>query len=122
VSTPTRPEKISVKEAVKALTPKKLLDPDDRNRFSQLLLEHGEKHLQDYAVVASSKSSPSSKTKASRTRTSTAGSPPTTTQWAQSRKRPHHPKRPSVQIYSRNLLQVSTWARLKEDFIFVHDL
>jgi len=101
VSTPTRPEKISAKEAVQALTPKKLLDPDDRNRFSQLLLEHGEKHLQDWAVVASSKSSPSSKTKSSRTHAST-GASPTTTQWAQSRKRPHqHPKRPSVQIYEK---------------------
>lgn len=101
VSTPTRPEKISAKEAVQALTPKKLLDLDDRNRFSQLLLEHGEKHLQDFAVVASSKASPSSTTKTSRARTSTSSSP-TKTQWAQSRKsRSHHPKRPSVKIYDK---------------------
>ena len=103
VSTPTKPDKVSIKEAVQALTPKKLLDPDDRNRFSQLLLEHGEKHLQDWAVVASSKSFPASKNTSSRTHSGSSTSTlPTTTQWAQqSRKRPHHPKRPSVQIYEK---------------------
>lgn len=108
VSTTTRPEKkISVKEAVQSLTPKKLVDLDERNRFSQLLLEHGEKHLQDWAVVASSKASPSSTSQKSRSRshaTSSSSTSPTATQWAQSRKSKsgqHHPKRPSVKIYEK---------------------
>ena len=97
------PEKISIKEAVQSMTPKKLLDPDERNRFSQLLLEHGEHHLQDWAVIASSKSFPSSMIKASRSLNGASiPGAATTTQWAQqSRKRPHHPKRPSVQIYEK---------------------
>lgn len=49
--------KVSMKEAVKALYPPKsgrwMSDRNtDRSRFSALLLDHGEKHLQDWAVIA----------------------------------------------------------------------
>lgn len=54
--------KLSMKEAVKALYPPKAgryfemrgssTSGVDRTRFSTLLLEHGEKHLQDWAVIA----------------------------------------------------------------------
>lgn len=44
-----------VKEALKVLHPlSHHVEVRYRNRFSQLLLEHGEQHLQDWAVVASS--------------------------------------------------------------------
>ena len=44
-----------LKEAVKVLhPPSHHVEVRYRNRFSQLLLEHGEQHLQDWAVVASS--------------------------------------------------------------------
>jgi factor associated with neutral sphingomyelinase activation len=49
--------KVSIKEAVKALYPPKTSffgvdQRKDRSRFSTLLLEHGEKHVQDWAVIA----------------------------------------------------------------------
>ena len=48
--------KLSIKEAAKALYPPRTSHwerrPDDRNRFSTLLLDHGEKHIQDWAVIA----------------------------------------------------------------------
>lgn len=73
-----------VKDVIKALYPQKTNHYDrnavDRCRFSQLLLEHGETQLQDWAVMAHS--SPSKDTEASGSasprRTGTG------TQWAQS--------------------------------------
>lgn len=53
--------KVSMKDAAKALYPPKVsswVDRRDRSRFSTLILEHGEKHVQDWAVIAYS--SPSS--------------------------------------------------------------
>jgi Beige/BEACH domain/PH domain associated with Beige/BEACH len=52
--------KVSMKEAVKALYPppkfstweRRALTEDHRSRFSSLLLEHGERHIQDWAVIA----------------------------------------------------------------------
>ena len=47
--------KVSMKEAVQALIPPKQgtrLEKRDRSRFSTLLLEHGEQHIQDWAVIA----------------------------------------------------------------------
>jgi Beige/BEACH domain/PH domain associated with Beige/BEACH len=49
------PPKLSIHEAIKALRPKnrsheQVVDKD-QSRFSQLLLEHGEKQLQDWAVI-----------------------------------------------------------------------
>lgn len=45
-----------MKEAVKALIPPRTSHwerkPEDRSRFSNLLLAHGEKHIQDWAVIA----------------------------------------------------------------------
>lgn len=60
--TTTRVVAPAMKESVKVLYPRvgrKLVadkhhHKQERNRFSQLLLEHGEQHLQDWAVVASS--------------------------------------------------------------------
>jgi factor associated with neutral sphingomyelinase activation len=47
--------KVSMKEAAKALYPPKIIGVErgrDRSRFSTLLLDHGEKHIQDWAVIA----------------------------------------------------------------------
>ena len=50
--------KSSIKEAVKSMYPPpkscswERRAPDDRSRFSTLLLDHGEKHIQDWAVIA----------------------------------------------------------------------
>jgi factor associated with neutral sphingomyelinase activation len=48
--------KVSMKEAVKALHPPRTSHwekrPENKSRFSNLLLEHGEKHIQDWAVIA----------------------------------------------------------------------
>jgi factor associated with neutral sphingomyelinase activation len=48
--------KVPMKEAVKALYPPRTSHwerrPEDRSRFSNLLLAHGEKHIQDWAVIA----------------------------------------------------------------------
>ncbi|KAG7359797.1 Beige/BEACH domain containing protein [Nitzschia inconspicua] len=59
---PHHTNKLSMKDAVKALYPPKAaryfemrgssVNGTDRTRFSTLLLEHGEKHLQDWAVIA----------------------------------------------------------------------
>lgn len=47
-----------VKDAVSPLHPRRIISNEtqkERNRFSNLLLEHGEKHIQDWAVIASSR-------------------------------------------------------------------
>ena len=48
------PPKLPITEAVKALRPKHraVVDTSTETRFSQLLLDHGEKQLQDWAVIA----------------------------------------------------------------------
>lgn len=53
---PVPKRKVSVKEAAKVLyqSASSRWEPADRSRFSSLLLEHGERHLQDWAVTASS--------------------------------------------------------------------
>ena len=48
-------EKPSVRDSLRYLYPKsahQVQQIDERSRFSQLTLEHGEKHLQDWAIVA----------------------------------------------------------------------
>ena len=75
-----------VKEAVKFLYPPpkscswERRAPDDRSRFSTLLLEHGEKHIQDWAVIAYTAPS---KTSSSMSQASPRRSGKT--QWAQDR-------------------------------------
>ncbi len=65
-------ESFSMKDAVQVLYPSRVKSPylssigKNKQRFSELLLEHGEQHLQDWAVVASSsamKSDDSTETK-----------------------------------------------------------
>jgi factor associated with neutral sphingomyelinase activation len=83
---------LPITEAVKVLHPaskSRQLDPKEQSRFSQLLLEHGEKHLQDWAVIAYSSPAKETDLKIQSSNQSYGqGGPitpkkPTQTQWAQ---------------------------------------
>lgn len=86
-------DELSVKELVKHLYPRsyhtnRQTESGHRNRFSQLLLEHGEKTLQDWAVVAFS--NPLENTPSSTTKVAGGGGSGNQIQWeqAQTRKGP----------------------------------
>ena len=109
----TAPKMIPIFEAVKVLVPAgpksrhQYLDQKEQSRFSQLLLEHGEKHLQDWAVIAYSSKAASSNSSSSNSNNQSNArhqhqqcKEPTKTQWEQSPLKAR-PPRPATQHPSK---------------------
>lgn len=83
-STSKQAPRLPISEVVKVLHPSnrsRQLEIKEQSRFSQLLLEHGEKHLQDWAVIAYS--SQAKEKDMNPTNGATAPRKPAKTQWAQ---------------------------------------
>eukprot|EP00980_Cylindrotheca_fusiformis_P009089 scaffold1965_cov110-Cylindrotheca_fusiformis.AAC.12 len=86
----------SVKDAAQALYPPKQgvstsSAPRDRGRFSTLILEHGEQHIQDWAVIAYS--SPLSSNSSVFSASSPRNKKPHQTTWAQGKSLPNSPRK-----------------------------